>query len=725
MLKKHSLARILLAVVLVFCFALPIMPSEGTRAAALSNTKVQKKLQKKIKNKQCKYAFADIDKDGTDELIAMFVSGKFDEKGDDTEKNLVVFKYKKGKVSEMLRLNLDTTGLYDSVEFKVYYSDTCYLEIIENDYFIKEDMVYKLSDGTFSKICNMIYEAYEMLYLKEYYIGEEKVSKKKYTEFTKPLLKNNIKLEVKQSDSKVLKKYVKAKLKAALAFNMENDWKGWDVKTSYSDVFFDDGIDELVVTVDPDTKYVLYINPDSDSLWVECEKLVNQTVPEDVTEYVSKHYPKLLELADKGYFSFSTEYKKNAEKDYIRLGSWNMSYWDYDNDVYVTEPEKTELEWEVLAYSEDGKSALVISKNIIEERQYNTKLKNVTWETCSLRKWLNKDFYKTAFTEKERSLITPVIHENVEDKVFLLSDEEVEEYFIEDAERSKDENRTATYKNGETGCWWLRSMGVSYNGGDPDYSPLYLNAKYALYVDYGGDYEPWGESFKVNYSTGVRPVFRIKLTDEIIKENNLTPGNMEVLSQLLVKFGSYNIQKEDDPMDYKLEDLEWQILDYDEKNNRVMLLSKYIVEMGEYNEKNKKITWDKSPLREWLNGYFYYDAFSTYERALIKLTNIKNNKNPIYGTDGGKDTKDHIFLLSLEELEKYFHVDFSSEQHYKALDCYRYDGELEWWWLRSPGVGYQNDYYKMAAVYEYVDVEGRHVDDLMMGIRPVMYIDLN
>ena len=730
MMKKNLLTKLVIAVVLIISIAFSAMPSEGVSAAAISNSKVHKKLQKKIKNKLCKYAFADLDKDGTDELIAMLVSGKFDKNGVDTEKDIVVFRYSDGKITEMLRRSLDTTGMYDKVEFKVYYSDACYLEIIESDYDITQDTVYKLSDGAFSQICKMKSEIFEMLSETKYYIGGKKASKKRYEDFTKPLLKNIVQIKVEQSGTGVFKKYVKAKLKAALAFNLENDWKGLDVKTSYSDVYFDDGIDELVVTIDSDRKYVMYITPDSDSLSVNCETLSTKTVPEDVKEYVSKHYSKLLNLADEGYFSLSAEYKKKGEKDYIRFGNWNMGWYDDDIGEYVTEPEKTGIEWEVLSYSEDGKSALVISKYVLEDRKYNQKFKNVSWETCTLRKWLNEDFYNTAFTEKEKSLIKPVAHENVEDRVFLLSDDEVEEYLIEDTQRGAKVNRKGYYKTGNNASWWLRSQGYSYNGGDEDYSPLYLNGKYAFSVDFSGEYDSWGESSRVDEEFGVRPVVWIELTPEIIKENNLTPGSMEVISRILVGFGSYDMKKESFESGYNTEDMEWQILDYDEKNNRVMLPSKYLVEEGEYHKKNKKVTWEKSTLREWLNGYFYYDAFSAPERTLIRLTDVKNNKNPKYGTDCGKDTKDYLFLLSLDEVEKYFSVDLSSDEYMyiPGLKIRYYNGEEGYWWLRSMGSGYDNKDYLASFVYFdsnscFVNSEGRCVNS-PIGICPVMYIDL-
>ena len=78
--------------------------------------------------------------------------------------------------------------------------------------------------------------------------------------------------------------------------------------------------------------------------------------------------------------------------------------------------------------------------NILDCQPYNTESTEVTWETCSLRQWLNNDFYNTAFNESERKLIETTTlsnpdnpfggkgGNNTDDKVFCLSMEEVYSY---------------------------------------------------------------------------------------------------------------------------------------------------------------------------------------------------------------------------------------------------------------------------------------------------------
>ena len=91
-----------------------------------------------------------------------------------------------------------------------------------------------------------------------------------------------------------------------------------------------------------------------------------------------------------------------------------------------------------------------------------------------------------------------------------------------------------------------------------------------------------------------------------------------------------------------------------------------------------------------LNGEFYDTAFNEEEKGRIALTEVENADNPRYGTEGGEDTEDRIFLLSLEEAEMYFEDDedrraFPTEYAVaKGIWVWEKTGTV-WWWLRSPG----------------------------------------
>ena len=98
-----------------------------------------------------------------------------------------------------------------------------------------------------------------------------------------------------------------------------------------------------------------------------------------------------------------------------------------------------DIDWIVLD-KKDGK-VLLLSKYALDCKPYNEGAAEATWETCSLREWLNDDFLKTAFSAKERSRIVSTSLENkpnseygndggndTEDKVFILGEEEYDKY---------------------------------------------------------------------------------------------------------------------------------------------------------------------------------------------------------------------------------------------------------------------------------------------------------
>lgn len=140
---------------------------------------------------------------------------------------------------------------------------------------------------------------------------------------------------------------------------------------------------------------------------------------------------------------------------------------------------KEPIQWKVLAV--EGDRMLVISLYGLDVVPYNTELIDVTWETCTMRKWLNEVFYEEAFSEEEkrRILETRVKAEanpsygtnagnDTMDKVFLLNIQEAKKYFTTDEERrcmpTKYAMQHGAWTSEEGYCWWwLRSPGISPN----------------------------------------------------------------------------------------------------------------------------------------------------------------------------------------------------------------------------------------------------------------------
>ena len=104
-----------------------------------------------------------------------------------------------------------------------------------------------------------------------------------------------------------------------------------------------------------------------------------------------------------------------------------LGRYEQDNDLF-NGPE--EIEWYVIDYR-DGKYYLV-SKYVLNWMRYATTPYDNVWETSLLREYLNGEFLDTAFTERERQCIcAPPLKEGVTDRVFLMSQKDVDEIVMD------------------------------------------------------------------------------------------------------------------------------------------------------------------------------------------------------------------------------------------------------------------------------------------------------
>ena len=96
------------------------------------------------------------------------------------------------------------------------------------------------------------------------------------------------------------------------------------------------------------------------------------------------------------------------------------------------------IKWTVL--KREGEKVFLLSTFGLDAKRYNERLKIVTWDNCTLRKWLNEEFFYFAFSDEEQHRIittkvtTPGWDDTV-DKVFLLSVSEAMKYLKTDYER--------------------------------------------------------------------------------------------------------------------------------------------------------------------------------------------------------------------------------------------------------------------------------------------------
>ena len=123
-------------------------------------------------------------------------------------------------------------------------------------------------------------------------------------------------------------------------------------------------------------------------------------------------------------------------------------------------------------------------------------------------------------------------------------------------------------------------------------------------------------------------------------------------------------------------DIRWYVIARDE-TVCTLLSEKPVIKMA-YDKAgfNTSGTWEDCSLRAWLNEKFY-NTFTEEEKSLIAKTHNVNPDNSEYGTPGGNDTDDYIYLLSADE---------ANALDRKVLKCgYWYALKNQWWWLRTPG----------------------------------------
>ena len=389
--------------------------------------------------------------------------------------------------------------------------------------------------------------------------------------------------------------------------------------------------------------------------------------------------------------------------DIVQFGSFET-----DNNL---ENGKEPLEWVVL--SNDGSELFLVTRHIISEADMKTsyygtedgnsdKKEKVSWENRYLRAYLNGDFIKETFNDKEAAIIadTELTDVNTVDKVFLLSENEMnknEGYFcytidtyrrcgatmfaISEHDFDGDgcftgvwtcgkymDNTVHKARDGAYACyWWLRTPGekdetfrmVSETGAviTVDYDEYEIETVHRDEDD-GEDF--YAEGF------GLRPALKVKLTDETlgllkltgendgidvtIKIAGSTEDNIVDISEAkqgdIITFGTY---EQDNDTENGAESIRWIVLKRTE--SELLVMSKYGLDSKPYHAKAETwIRWKKCSLRKWLNNDFYNTAFTDAEKEKINTKKIKNGKNPVYPNFGkSAATEDKVFLLSLEE----------------------------------------------------------------------------
>lgn len=173
------------------------------------------------------------------------------------------------------------------------------------------------------------------------------------------------------------------------------------------------------------------------------------------------------------------------------------------------------------------------------------------------------------------------------------------------------------------------------------------------------------------------------------------------------------------------QEIEWIILD--REKNKLLLVSKYILDVKPYHKSFVDITWGASDIRKWLNDEFYNIAFDYSEQKRITYTFTKTKKKTTDKRNRAGSTADKVFLLDKEEAEKFFPIDFerqaSATEYVKKQGIYIDDNTGQSpWWLRTSGYeGYNAvNVNETGSIYSY----GNCIEHEKIGIRPALWMNL-
>ncbi len=202
------------------------------------------------------------------------------------------------------------------------------------------------------------------------------------------------------------------------------------------------------------------------------------------------------------------------------------------------------------------------------------------------------------------------------------------------------------------------------------------------------------------------------------------------------KGNKYIVRREQGYFQY--EPIKWRVLSINEDGTDAFVMADQVIDITPYyRDGSVEITWEKSDARVWLNDTFMKTAFTETEINAIKETTVTTADNKWSGEDGGNDTKDKIYLPSIEEMLETSYGFGSDEKEEGARtivvsDFAQAQEDLAWvessaglYWLRSQGAkaGYParvDGHWGEMDINEMQDSAARN-----LGVRPVMHIDLS
>lgn len=147
----------------------------------------------------------------------------------------------------------------------------------------------------------------------------------------------------------------------------------------------------------------------------------------------------------------------------------------------------------------------------------------------------------------------------------------------------------------------------------------------------------------------------------------------------------------------------------DGTKHKLLVRKKPVKAKTVYQTAGQEAVWERSRLRTWLNQNFYENCFSSYEQEAVLTTEVITPANSVYGTDGGRQTSDHVFLLDETEADRYQKL-LASKDNQRA------------WWLRTPGKA--SDSAAFVSADGIVMRYGYAADSKDLAVRPAVWVSV-
>jgi len=444
-----------------------------------------------------------------------------------------------------------------------------------------------------------------------------------------------------------------------------------------------------------------------------------------------------------------------------------IRFGEYEQDGYKKNG-KEPIRWRVLDKKDD--KLFVQSEVILDMQPYNDKQTKVTWETCSVRSWLNDEFFTQAFNEDEQKRIFTTRNVNTgysgyisyadggnstEDKVFLLSWEELNKYYEEDEYPDDGQIKSpVTYAS-----YFARQKGATEYDEDHSGSSSWILRNSSIYNE-GVMFITWyyfaDDGKAVSSKDGIRPAMWITNGTENVSQTIYEPVAVEpekevqnvpaIENQIIpfeqvtkenvkegdvITFGEYwqsdnNNDGIADKNDAK-EPIQWRVISIDKDKGQLYVMSEKGLDCQPFHNEKRKISWESCSLREWLNNEFVNSAFSVDEQKKILITD-------------NAAVQDKVFLLSYDEVVfKYKFAGPENKDLYRRCQATEYcKAQGAWvginegrkgncfWWLRTMA-SFDNKAELVSPFGEIVLAfwgEGDIINEKDNAVRPAMRLSL-